>query len=133
MLFIDALRNGAVELHEGITMAGRFQNKYVQATIETLRNIASQVKARSAKQLEASDALAEDLGYDSRELENLAVWQRQAANALRKDGKRTVIRASHFEDKTVGQVLGETIKRSTGVEYTAAELAVLIAEAKEAL
>ncbi|HEY1136820.1 MAG TPA: hypothetical protein VGE64_04950 [Xanthomonadaceae bacterium] len=114
-------------------MAGDSPKKHVRAAVETLRNIASQVSGKSAKQLQGGDSLADDLGYDDRELENLAVWQRQVGNALRTDDGRTRILAKHLEGKSVRQVLDETLKRSIGVERKDDELDKLISEARTML
>lgn len=114
-------------------MAKGSPKKYVRAAVETLRNIASQVRGSSAKELQGGDLLADDLGYDDRELENLAVWQRQVGNALRTDDGRTRILAKHLKEKNVRQVLGETLKRSIGAEHKDDELDRLISEARTTL
>lgn len=111
-------------------MASGFQKKHVRAAIETLRNIAAQVRDKAVRDLKHDDALAEALGYDERETENLAVWQRAVANALRTDGSKVTILAKHLAGKDVGGVLGITLQRATGDEWEEENLEALIEQAK---
>ena len=113
-------------------MPGGFQKKYVRAATETLRNIAAQVHGRKAKTLGADESFADDLGYDDREFENLAVWQRDVAKVLRADGSNVTILAKHLnkKDQKVRGVLGETIRRSVGDAWQDGELDALIASAQ---
>ena len=114
-------------------MANNHQQRYVWAAAETLRNISSQVSGGAARTLEGGHSLVNDLSYDARELDNLAVWQRHVGNTLRLDGKRTTILAKYFSDGDVRTVLGVTLQRSVGGEWNAAALDALIAQAKGAL
>jgi hypothetical protein len=133
ILATDSSRIRVIGRQEVVTMARSTPKKHVRAAAETLRNIASQVRGKAAKQLQGSESLADDLGYDDREFENLAVWQRQVGNTLRTDDGQTRILASHLKEKRVRQVLGETLQRSIGAEHDDDELDLLISEAKETL
>lgn len=113
-------------------MPGGFQKKYVRAATETLRNIASQVHGHKAQTLGADESLKNDLGYGGREFDNLAVWQRDVAKVLRAGGSNVTILAKHLQQNVRG-VLGETIRRSTGVQWQDDELDALIASAQQGM
>jgi len=82
--------------------------------VAALRNIAA-LTTKPADKLSPGQKLVDDLGLNTVKITQLSVWMRQNGNAIRHDGKSTVIRVSELAQCDVADAAKLLIRRSLGV------------------
>jgi hypothetical protein len=105
-------------------------NQIIACVVAVLRNIAA-LTVKPAEKLSPGHRLVADLGYSAAKIAQLAVWMRQSGNAIRQDGKSTVVRVSELAQSDVADAVALLIRRTLGVALERDAVVELIEKTQE--